>query len=414
MSIFNSLGSNYNGRFIGLAIKELIWPAKNTITKLHVYLQKRFHGQVFLFFKGRDAIEFTLKYFNIGPGDQVITQAFTCFAIEEAIQRTGAQALYADLDQNSLNPNVETLNQAFRKGRRVKAVIIQHTLGSVADIIAIKKFCQKNQLLLIEDLAQGLGGVDQQGQELGTLADAVIISFGRDKMVDAVSGGTAIIKNQLQKKSSSQAAEPMIKQNKIDQALRSQKIAQRFILKDLIYPLLTWIIRSTYELKIGKIIHFLAKKTALMGNPIFAPNQSYLPLPPAYASLILYQFAQLEASLHHRRQIANYYAAQLPKKIQITQANDLQYGSNLRFAIILPNVDQILTLLDQAKIYLADRWYRQAVDCGPFKCQSHYQPSSCPNAEKLSREVINLPTHRFISLRDAKKICQTINNEIKK
>jgi dTDP-4-amino-4,6-dideoxygalactose transaminase len=53
---------------------------------------------------------------------------------------------------------------------------------------------------------------------------------------------------------------------------------------------------------------------------------------------------------------------------------------------------------------LTDRWYRDPVDCGRLQCETHYQTGSCPNAEKMSDTIINLPTHAKITVADAEKI----------
>src|SRR5687768_2986379 len=52
---------------------------------------------------GRQALLRTLQAFNIGPGDEVILQAFTCIAVPEAILWTGAKPVYADITSDTYN-----------------------------------------------------------------------------------------------------------------------------------------------------------------------------------------------------------------------------------------------------------------------------------------------------------------------
>ncbi|MGD9129309.1 MAG: DegT/DnrJ/EryC1/StrS family aminotransferase [Candidatus Woesebacteria bacterium] len=404
-SIFNSLGSNYDWQFAKLALSQIFKSQKSALaqknlTKLKELLEQNFQGRALLFYKGRDAIEFTLEAAGISSGDEVLTQAFTCYAIEEAILRTGAKAVYVDIAKNELNLSVKTLKQALEKASNPKAVIVQHSLGTIADILAIKKFCQENKLLLIEDLAQGLGGVDNQGEALGKYADAVILSFGRDKIIDTVAGGAVILKNEKIKA----------------QAPKKTGLKIRYLVRDLSYPFLTLLIRQTYDWKIGKLIHFLAKKIKLIKNPTLATNQHYLPMPAPYAELALKQFSQLKQQLTHRKKIAQLYFKELDvlaKKAQIriiTRQKDLVQGSNLRFSLTVAEPQKLISFLAKNKIYLADRWYRAAVDCGKNNCQTSYQVGNCPQAEKMAASIINLPTHQNIKIKDAQRIVQTIEN----
>src|SRR5258708_9097790 len=90
----------------------------------------------FLFYKGRDAIEFALRVLEIGKEDVVLTQAFTCHAIEEAIVRAGTVPTFVDLAEGEMNPSVQTIQNAVKEKKIdiPKALIIQHTLGVPANI----------------------------------------------------------------------------------------------------------------------------------------------------------------------------------------------------------------------------------------------------------------------------------------
>src|SRR5258708_4589440 len=107
--IFNSLGSNYTFDFAMLAFTQIFVADNMQLEKLKKNLNERYHGATTLVFKGRDAIELALHAHHIGAGDVVLTQAFTCCAIEEAIVRAGATPTYIDLEKEMLNPSVHTL-----------------------------------------------------------------------------------------------------------------------------------------------------------------------------------------------------------------------------------------------------------------------------------------------------------------
>jgi dTDP-4-amino-4,6-dideoxygalactose transaminase len=389
--IFLSLGSNYSFSFILFALSRFFYMKDRTAaSQLEKKLSRLFDGETYLFYKGRDAIEFGLRSLDIGKGNTVLTQAFTCWAVEEGIRRSGAIPVFVDLEKKQLNPSIDKLEQAYRSNKNVRAVIIQHTLGYPADISSIRNWCNSKGIFLIEDLAQALGAKDSSGQMLGSLADVVVLSFGRDKIIDAVSGGACIIKAKVK-----------------NEKLKNIKIREHlpFLMsaKDLIYPLLTWIIRETYIIGLGKMIHAIATKTGLITSPIKSPLSALTLLPGSHAALALRQLSTLEAQLSHRRKIGRFYFERLKSLSSITDL-DVESGANLRFPLRVNQTNEIVSCMNNKDIHLSDRWYRKPVDCGKFKNISSYKDGSCPNAEKLTGQIINLPTHKHVSLKEAGRI----------
>jgi perosamine synthetase len=405
-SIFNSLGSNYNFSFVRLALRQIFYSDVNAKNSLHSYLEKNYIGKPFLFYKGRDAIEFSLRVLlgldDRAESNKVLTQAFTCFAVEEGIKRAGATPVYVDIDKNSTNLTVETLTAIFAKNKDAKAVLVQHSLGIPADIIAIKKWCIKNNLLLIEDLAQGIGGVDSQGKPLGHNADAVIFSFGRDKIIDAISGGAVVFKNLGAEEIS--YAESILERT-------AENFPKSFLIKDMLYPLITSLGRKTHDVIIGKIIFKLARFFGLISSPTISKTSKLTGMNSAYAKLAISSFSKLEKQILNRRKLANYYFDNIDNS-QIAIINtkkNVEQGSNLRFSIRVNDVSKLIKLMRKNKIYLSDRWYRSAVDCGRKSCGSIYKKGQASNAEKLTNEIFNLPTHQNISLDKASRIVSVLN-----
>lgn len=396
--IFNSLGSNYDWHFLVGSLKQILGisviPEKKLREKIAHFWNAN-PNQVVLTYKGRDAIQVALAAFGIGQGDEVLSQAFSCFAIEEAIVRVGAQPVYVDVAPSSTNFSVLTLEKAFSKSSSAKAIIIQHSLGQPADSRAIIAWAKTKKLLVIEDVAQGLGGKDLENQVLGSSADAIVLSFGRDKMVDGVSGG-AVLFHRAPKKTV-----PL-----------SDRVPKKVVLKDLLYPLITWKVRVFYPLGLGKMIHWLAIMLKMIESPTKTLVDNFSSLPEKYIWGILYQFSQLEKELEHRREVAVFYRQNLVDTTRfqsLATQETIQFGSNLRYPIFVENPENLSQYLASKNIFLADRWYRSPVDSGRLNKKSCYRAESCPAAEKLSQKIFNLPTHKNISLNDAKRIVQAIH-----
>jgi hypothetical protein len=217
----------------------------------------------------------------------------------------------------------------------------------------------------------------------------VVLSFGRDKVVDAVSGGASIIK---------------IKHQKIP---ISQKISALQVIKDLFYPLLTWIIRNTHHVILGKVIYRLSRSIGLITNPTASPTRTFSKLPGSHAKLALIQLNKLPQNLTHRLQIAMLYH----KQFHENELNHPQIATNLRYNLEVADPVSLGKKLKKSHIEITDRWYRCAVDSGTLNLESDYQDKLCPNAEYLSKHIFNLPTHQYIHAEQARKIISIINNQ---
>jgi dTDP-4-amino-4,6-dideoxygalactose transaminase len=414
MPIFNSLGSNYDCQDVCLSLKQLLWPDRRLKLQLQQKLEERFDGRARLLFNGRDAIEYVLKAYEIGSGDQVLTQAFSCSSVEEAIVRVGAEPIYFDLSAGQVRVQLEQVKTAYQQASNPKLVILQHTLGYADAEHEISRFCQKKDLLLVADLAQAVGSVNSQRQALGLEADAIVLSFGRDKLLDSIAGGAAIFKN-----------EPSVYPSIPDWFELSHDLSNKEqVVKLLCYPLLTKTVRLSYELgigelRLGKFLHKLFKKTNLIWTAMRSPHKHFQSFPAYFAPLALRRLENLDMQLEHRRKVAHFYFNRLHNiqnslHLPITRQM-ISYGSNLRFPVEVNSAQakkSLINYLKRNQVYVADSWYRQVVDSGSVQFETAYQPGSCPNAEKMAKTIVNLPTHRLVNLSRAEKIYQLIQKWI--
>ena len=100
---------------------------------------------------GTDALVLVLEAMEIGAGDEVICPAFTFYATAEAIARTGATPVFADIDPATLNLDPEDV--AERITPRTKAIMPVHLFGRPAPLNELARL----GLPLIEDAAQAFG-----------------------------------------------------------------------------------------------------------------------------------------------------------------------------------------------------------------------------------------------------------------
>ena len=131
---------------------------------------------------GTDALHLALRAAGIGPGDEVVTPAFTFIATAEAIAYVGAKPAFADVDGATFNMTAATLEQALTP--RTRAVIVVHLFGQCAEMPPISDLCKRRGLVLVEDCAQAIGA-DWAGTQAGAWGDFGCYSFYPTKNLGA-------------------------------------------------------------------------------------------------------------------------------------------------------------------------------------------------------------------------------------
>ena len=131
---------------------------------------------------GTDALHLALRAAGLGPGDEVVTPAFTFIATAEAIAYVGARPVFADIDPATFNLTAETLERALTPAAR--AVIVVHLFGQCAAMDEIAALCARRNLVLIEDCAQAIGA-DWDGTKAGAWGAFGCFSFYPTKNLGA-------------------------------------------------------------------------------------------------------------------------------------------------------------------------------------------------------------------------------------
>lgn len=119
-----------------------------------------------------------LKDRRILPGDEVITVAAGFPTTVTPILQYGAVPVFVDVTIPQYNIDVTLLEEALSE--RTKAVMIAHTLGNPFDLQAVKTFCDRHGLWLVEDNCDALGSrycLDGDWRFTGTIGDIGTSSF---------------------------------------------------------------------------------------------------------------------------------------------------------------------------------------------------------------------------------------------
>lgn len=139
-----------------------------------------------------------LKERKVNRGDEVITVAAGFPTTVAPIIQYGAVPVFVDVTIPQYNIDITKLEEAFTE--KTKAVMIAHTLGNPFDLKAVKEFCDKHNLWLIEDNCDALGSkytIDGEEKFTGTIGDIGTSSFYPPHHMTMGEGGAVYTNNPL-------------------------------------------------------------------------------------------------------------------------------------------------------------------------------------------------------------------------
>ena len=347
------------------------------------YLIQRYQGnQAMLCKNGRSALCLALRaYFE--PGDIVIVNGFTCYAVYEAVIAAGLKPLFVDITKEDLNFNTDSLvkgmkSVASRHARsgpssraelrsnrsssvadglestdshdlKVRGIIIQNSLGNPVDIKAVEKFAKEHDLVIIEDLAHCTGVKYADGRECGTVGSAAAFSFGKDKTIDTISGGAVVFREKVLHEIEAPEKAPRA----------SDHLRARF------YPLFGMLCRGLSYVHLGGFlmrglvkIHWVEKS---------ADNR-----------------------LDLKRRISKFEA-----KLALEQFKHLKRSGEapIREFAFVEDRDEVLKELAKAGYYFDGLWYKQPVSPERYYKKVHFPEKECPNSVFVAEHIVNFPTY---------------------
>ncbi|HEX7070389.1 MAG TPA: DegT/DnrJ/EryC1/StrS family aminotransferase, partial [Rhodothermales bacterium] len=138
---------------------------------------------------GTDALQIAFMVLGMGPGDEVITSAFTFIATAEAAALLGARAVFADIEPGTFNLDPRKIEELITP--RTKAIVPVHLFGQAADMDPILEIARRHNIPVIEDNAQAIGA-DYKGRKTGVIGDMGCLSFFPSKNLGAYGDGGAI------------------------------------------------------------------------------------------------------------------------------------------------------------------------------------------------------------------------------
>ncbi len=384
---FLGQAANYKGRVLSHTFAT---GSKKDFLALKSHLAKRYNvpeENVFLYHNGRSALSAGLRAVvpkKNGEHPGVLVTSLTCYAVVEAVKSAGFTPVFADIDPKTLHFNGDTIEKAFKKHKDIKAVIVQNNLGYPADMKSIKTAVRKHNIVLVEDLAHCAGISYKDGKEAGTVGDFAILSFGKGKSIDTISGGALVVRakeityverGKFKTKEVKLPKEPVAK----------PKIGDRF--RDRFYPVFGAMIRGLYFFRLGRLFTSFLIKTHQIRRSADADLNLNVRLTYWQAKLAL---KQLEALPKDRPPIREFY--------------------------LVEDRNIVLNELERSGFVMNDTWYDIPVSPERYYKKVRFPENECPVATEVAKHIVNLPTHYpRTKLASARKIIEKyeLKGEIK-
>lgn len=357
-----------------------------------LHLKKLFQSpNVFLFMRAREGEYMLLKSLNVSKGDEVIVQAFTCAAVVQPILWTGAVPIYADISEKTLSMDYSEFERKVTP--KTKVVILQSTFGITPEFVKIKKLAREKGIFLLLDLAH----IFDPEEYLKMNADGYLFSFGRDKAISSVTGGALIVQD----------------------SFLSSKILEEYellpfpepheIVRYLLHPAITYLIYALFYIHpfLGKAATKMYRASKIVpspvGNELRLGNDSIQKYPNALARLIFMQLNSVEDFNKKRIEWVGMY-----KKNYLVGVNLRKDSPLLRVPYFSVKRDQILNFAKKDRIYLGN-WYSNCIDPKSIPLKDlKYKSHSCPVAERVAKQIINLPTNPTLNKKDINRVIKSI------
>jgi len=356
------------------------------------------------FASGRMGFYTLMQVLNIGKGDEVIMQGSTCSVMPNAVLRTGAKPVFADIDPDTFGSSPNAIKKNITS--RTKMIVAQHSFGIPCKIDKIVEIGKKHNIFILEDSAITLDS-SLDGIKVGNWGDAALFSTDHSKPLNSLIGGFIYTKNkEIYKK--------LVKYN--EQLPQLDKDHQKRLFKQFLYERKYYSPRK-YALGIGlmsiknKFYKLHSKKseytflTADYTKSTKNKNVTYpypAKLPAFLAQLGIYEIDRWDSEKAERKKLLRDYIT-LSEKLGFKEYLPAAYFNPrlkivpLRFVFTYPDVIDIRRKMSRF-IDINWFWFQKPIICCDDPEEFDYKWGSCNISETIGEKIINWPcvlTHKY-------------------
>jgi dTDP-4-amino-4,6-dideoxygalactose transaminase len=357
----------------------------------------------FAFWKGRVALYAILKAMGVDAGDEIILPGYTCVMDVNPIKYLGAKPVYVDIEPDTFNINVKLMEEKITSS--TKAIIAQHTYGYSCEMDTIMSIADAKGIPVIEDCCLAFGS-KFKGKMVGTFGKAAYFSFQWNKPYTTGIGGMAITNDtELAEKIKLLCNKELCQPSKKEIMLLAAQLA---VYRAFVYPRTTALAQSLFR--------YLTKKGTVVGSsstgefkPVMAPD-FFKGMSTIQARAGLRQLKKLHKNIEHRKEMAGLYDRLLAEKGWPARKYDSSTMEPVmvRYPVRIAEKNEALEKAARAGIELGS-WFECPLHPIETPLEAYdYKPGMCPQAERASREVVNLPLHPRTSEKTVKRTVEFI------
>ena len=303
---------------------------------------------------GTDALLIALMALKIDVDDEIVTTPFTWISTSEVIALLKAKPVFSDIDPKTFNLDPKLIEKKITK--KTKAILPVSLFGQICDLEEITKIAKKYNLFVIEDAAQSFGAKCSNIKSC-SFADVSTTSFFPAKPLGGYGDGGAVFTN-------------------------AEDIYEKMLA-----------IRNHGEKK-----RHHHEYIGINGR-----------MDTLQAAIVLEKLSIFKDELKKKNDIATRYNEGLCDCVSITYKAEEDYHSYAQYTIRSKNRDALIEALKKENIPSAIH-YPKCLHEQPAFHYLGYKYGDFPHAEKASNEVLSLPMHPYLSIKDQEKIVNTIRN----
>ncbi len=322
-------------------------------------------------------LHLTLIAMGIKPGDEVITTPMTFAATLNTIVLAGAKPVLVDIDPNTLNMDLNQLEDVITDQTRV--IMPVHFAGLPVDLDYLYEIADRHELRVIEDAAHAIG-TEYKGQRIGKRGDTQVFSFHPNKNMTTGEGGCV--------------------------ATHDEELAR----------------------KIG-LLRFHGIDRESWNRYGKSGNQDYEIVLPGYkynmmdiqAAIGLHQLKELEQFLVRREELANRYQVALIDCPQWTLPSQPGYAHRHAWHLYTPlinehaakmNRDEFMNAMKEKNI--GTGLHYRAVHLYPYYRERFgFKEGDFPHAENVGNRIVSLPLYPAMTDADHDRVLDVMYNIFK-
>ena len=337
---------------------------------------------------------------------EIIVSPYTIADVINMVILAGGEPVFVDIEEDTCNINHNLIEENITEN--CSAILVTHLHGRMCNMEPIKEIADKYNVYLIEDAAQSFGA-KQNGQYAGTIGDVGIFSFGLYKNVSSIYGGAVVTKDEELFKLISESHSNFNKFNfiwyfkKLSKGLVTIVATSNILFRPIILP----IIKFGYFKNIKFINKFV--ETELDVSRKTELPDIYLTKPSKFQKLLAtnsIDFVKKDES--KRLKFAVIYQENLSLFPDLSFADNTSEKDNIYtyFPIYLENMERLRSYLIQNNVDVGPQHYKNTASLDSFK--DYFK--QCPIAEKVSKNILLLPTYPRYGEKNVLNINKLIKN----